>query len=102
MPEIAMPEITIELVFTVLFIILFLAGFIGQKVVKNKIASDPQRQQDIEERAAEYRRRMEEQREVEDLLSVEQYEAYNGDEIPQIPDSSGDPAYYNDERPSDL
>lgn len=65
---------TIRLVFTIIFAVIILIGYIGTKCTNKRLKKDPNYQKKLAERQAEERRRKAAERELADSMNVSDYD----------------------------
>lgn len=63
-----------DTIFTVVFAVILLVGYIGYKVVSNKNSKDPDKETKIRERAAEYKRQSVENLYLENTVDSLEYD----------------------------
>lgn len=71
---------TVEIVITIVIVALIIIGRIGSKITHSKNLKDPNYQKKLQERQAEYRRKMEEERELDDYINSSSQEYGESDD----------------------
>lgn len=83
----------ISIIITGILIIMWFVGYFGGKIRKKSLINDPEYQKKLEERAAEYRRKQEEDKMLDDVINSDTHN-YN--------DEPDDSYYYRGNENEDI